>query len=272
MWLRSFLLFVFLTTKEAPRADDNDVPPNMSVRSIAHDFASFWRTLTRNTPLARVFGAVVIIAVALSMFSKCVLYWFKYGLQRPDLIYAGLMLPAIMVILCAPFWVWFAKRYSKRHAWMLASCFAGTGYLGFYINSSSVIAINLSLIALIGLGTSGLGIMFWSMLPDTVEYNQWKLGERNEAKAVGFITFAQKSALAINALLLGQLLDWVGYVANQPLSLAALSGIKAMMCLIPFCGVIGAAWVLWKYPISPQFHRQMLREIEARNLNNAGNK
>ena len=253
----------FLSTKENTFADQA-TPEPFAIRDLGRDFVQFWGTLKRNAPLAQVFTAIVMISIALTMFSKCVLYWFKYGLLRPDLIWAGLLMPALMLFICAPFWVWFAKRYSKRQGWLFGSVFAGTGYILFYFNQSTSIAVSVGLIALIGVGTAAYAIMFWAMLPDTVEYNEWKLGERNEAKAVGFAAFAQKTALAVNALLLGQMLEWVGYVANQPLSASALGGIKATMCFVPLLGAVLSSWALWKYPITPQFHRQMMADLEAR--------
>ena len=233
-------------------------------RDVGRDVVGFWGMLRNNAPLARVFIAIVVISVSLTMFSKNVIYWFKYGLGRPELIPVALVIPALMLLLCAPLWVWFAKRNSKRTAWLLASVLAACGYVGFYFNTSTAVGFAVAWIVLIGMGTSGFAIMYWAMLPDTVEYNEWKLGERNEAKVVGFAAFAQKTALAVNALILGQVLTWVGYVANQPLSTDTLSGIKATMCLVPLLGVLIAAIALWRYPITAEYHRQLLRDIDAR--------
>ena len=258
------LIICYASTRENAFSDDaQDSPLTMQsiVGEITRDVKKFWGMLLNNGPLARVFGAIVVISVALTMFSKNIIYWFKYALLRPDLVPVALVIPALMLFLCAPLWVWFAKRSSKRTAWMLSSLFAALGYVGFYANQSAHIPTSLGLIVLIGMGTSGFAIMYWAMLPDTVEYNEWKLGERNEAKVVGFAALAQKTALAINALILGQVLNWVGYTANTALSADTLAGIKATMCLVPLLGVFISAGLLWKYPISPAFHRRILGEL-----------
>jgi len=263
------ILACYFSTRENAFTDEHQGQP-LTLRSILADVVGdvmrFWGMLRKNGPLARVFGAIVVISVALTMFSKNVLYLFKYGLERPELIPVALVIPAAMLILCAPLWVGFSKRTSKRTAWMLGSVFAGCGYLGFYFNTSAAVGVAFGWIALIGAGTSGFAIMYWAMLPDTVEYNEWQLGERNEAKVVGFATFAQKTALAINALILGQVLQWLGYVANQDMQAATLAGIKATMCLVPFAGVLLSAAILWKYPITPAYHRRMLAELSQRDL------
>ncbi len=264
----ALILFIcFFSTREndfADEAQDEPMTVRLIMREVGRDVFTFWGMLRLNGPLARVFGAIVVIAVALSMFSKCVLYWFKYGLERPDMTPVALVIPALMLLVFAPFWVWFAKRFSKRNAWLLGSVFTSTGYLGFYLNQSTSMTLVLGWIFIIGLGTSAYAVGYWAMLPDTVEYNEWKLGVRNEGKVVGFAAFAQKSALAINAVLLGQLLEMFGYVANQPLSIDTLTGIKVIMCLIPLAGVVLSVAILWRYPITPAFHRKMLDELEVR--------
>jgi glycoside/pentoside/hexuronide:cation symporter, GPH family len=160
--------------------------------------------------------------------------------------------------------VWVARRYSKRSAWMAGSMFAAAGYLGFWLNADQSMPVVIGWIVLVGMGMSCFAITYWAMLPDTVEYNEWLTGTRNEAKIAGFAVFAQKSALAVNAFLLGQTLDRLGFVANQALAADALAGIKATMCLVPLAGVVGSVVILWKYPISPQFHRTIVDQIAAR--------
>ncbi|MGT2493344.1 MFS transporter [Cupriavidus basilensis] len=115
------------------------------------------------------------------------------------------MLGVVMLALFAPFWVWVARRFSKRAAWMAGSAIAATGYLGFWLNTNPDMQVVLGPTRLLGVGTASFAINYWAMLPDTVEFNEWKFGERNEAKIAGFAAFSHKVALAVNAMLLGQI-------------------------------------------------------------------
>ncbi|MBQ75120.1 MAG: hypothetical protein CMQ20_08860 [Gammaproteobacteria bacterium] len=58
----------------------------------------------------------------------------------------------------------------------------------------------------ITLGASAYCVLFWSMLPDTVEYGGWKTGIRSEAIVFGFTPFAQKLSNGITGWILGYLL------------------------------------------------------------------
>lgn len=117
----------------------------------------------------------------------------------------------------------------------------------------------------ISVGGSSFGVLFWSMLPDTVEWGEAHHGVRHKAKVFGFASFAQKAALGVNALLLGLMLDGVGYKANQAQSAQTLDGITAMMSLIPLLGILVSMALLWKYPIDAKRHAQLRQQIAERN-------
>jgi GPH family glycoside/pentoside/hexuronide:cation symporter len=133
-----------------------------------------------------------------------------------------------------------------------------------YFIPMRAVGVTYACTALVALGVSGFGVLAWSMLPDTVEWGEAKLGVRHEAKVFGFSAFAQKSALGINALILGVTLDAIGYVPNQVQTSATLNGITSIMTLVPLAGVIISVIVLWKYPIDAERHAELQVEIAKR--------
>ena len=118
---------------------------------------------------------------------------------------------------------------------------------------------------MIGVGNGAGGVLFWSMLPDTVEYGEWKSGIRTESSLYGFMTFAQKSSIAVAALILGFLLSGIGFEPNQIQSEETISGMKFMMSWIPICGIIISLVLMYFYPISTKFHGELLQRIKERN-------
>jgi Na+/melibiose symporter and related transporters len=61
----------------------------------------------------------------------------------------------------------------------------------------------LFILAFIGFANGATGVLFWSMLPDTIEYGEWKTGIRTESSLYGFMTFAQKRSNSIRCCNLG---------------------------------------------------------------------
>lgn len=251
-------VFCYSALREPP-----EQPGAQETSSILRDAGAFVMLFRSNGPLVQIFLVIVVISIAITMFSKNVLYYLKYDLVRPEIAPGVLVMPAIAMLLFVPVWVSVAKATSKRTAWMMGGSIALAGYLAFYLNTSHDLSVILVLIGLIALGGSAFAVLFWSMLPDTVEYGEAESGVRHEAKTFGFASFAQKSALGVNALLVGILLDATYYVANQPQSPETLPGIKSIMSLVPAAGVLVTMIILWRYPIDARFLRELRRRIAA---------
>jgi len=259
-------LFVlcFLSVREPvdaePRVPAGDNPLFSGLRDIATGAAM----LRRNGPLVRVLLAIVMASLCLTMLSKTLLYWFKYGVGNEAAAGIALAIGPMLLLVIAPLWARVAMRFSKRTAWLLGCAIAFPGYLAFYwLPMRDELSIYVC-VGAIAVGTSAFAVMFWAMLPDTVEYDDWLCGERNEAKVFGFATFAQKAALGLNALFLGVLLDLVGFQPGAVQTDATLDGMKAIMTLVPVLGLVVTALALYRYPIDAVRHVELRRQIAAR--------
>jgi GPH family glycoside/pentoside/hexuronide:cation symporter len=253
------MLYVIFAMREP------DVVESQQHEAVWGDIGAFFTQLVRNVPLAQIFTVLIVVSMAMTMFSKNILYYFKYVLgAKPGAESIALVMIPVALIFFAPVWVLLANRSSKRNAWMIASTLAASGYLSLYFIPVREVGITYACTALVALGVSGFGVLAWSMLPDTVEWGEAKLGVRHEAKVFGFSAFAQKSALGINALILGVVLDVIGYVPNQAQTPAALNGIISLMTLVPLAGVIISVIVLWRYPIDAKRHTELQLEIAQR--------
>lgn len=256
--------FFAIKEPDAPPPAATSAEPRPLLRSLASDVGHFWRILHRNRPLARLFAVIVIGYVASQMYTKCILYWLKYGLHDEGLAQYVLPIPAFAALLAAPFWTWVARRTSKRTAWLMALALATLSCLAFVLDSSRSATAMLVVTCFVAIGLACTPLMFFAMIPDTVDHNELVTGARDEAKIFGFAVFAQKLALAINAVVLGELLEAAGFVANQEQSADTLLGMKLIMGLIPAAGAVLAAIVLWRYPLDARRHREVLESLEQR--------
>lgn len=257
------LLFAlcFASVRE-PAEDDPAPPPGGALRQGLRDVAGGAAILRRNGPLVRVLIAIVMASLCLTMLSKTLLYWFKYAVGSEAAAGPALAIAPLTLLLLAPFWSLVARRSSKRTAWLLGCAIALPGYLAFFLLPMRDASDVYLAVGAISVGTSAFAVMFWAMLPDTVEYDHWLTGERHEAKVFGFATFAQKAALGLNALLLGVLLDLVGFTPGATQDTATLAGLKAIMTLVPALGVLITAAALSAYPIDGRYHRALRDGIQ----------
>ena len=217
--------------------------------------------LNRNGPLLRVLACIILASLCLAMLGKTLLYWFKYAVDDEPAAGLALMMSGLMLVLCAPMWAGYANRTSKRRAWMTGATITLIGCLAFFALPMRDKYFIYPILVVIGIGTSSFAVMFWSMLPDTVEYDRWVSGESHEAKVFGFASFAQKAALGVNAFLLGALLDLVGFVPSEVQTESTLLGLKSIMTLIPALGALLTIIVLARYPLDANMHQRILSEL-----------
>ena len=228
--------------------------PNLTIRqSLA--------SLRQNKPFLIVFAAVVLMTTGTTVIGKTMIYFFEYQMGDRNGAQIALMAFGLTGLLVIPFWTFITIKTSKRFVWMIGSLFLSLALLAFLFNpASSQNMVILNYIAM-SFGASAFAITFWGMLPDTVEYGEWKTGHRVESMVFGFATFAQKSAVALSALVLGVLLDAIGYKAGAVQSEETLRGLRMIIVFVPLAGVITSAACIYFYSLSPQRHANIVAAL-----------
>jgi GPH family glycoside/pentoside/hexuronide:cation symporter len=167
--------------------------------------------------------------------------------------------------LFVPFWTWIARRFGKRNAWLSGSVPGLLGLVAWHLIDGQSVPLLFGALALQAISSSAFIVCYWSMLPDTVEYGEWRSGVRTESMVFGLATLGQKMALGLGAGFLGLALAHVGYVSNAQQSAETLEGIKQMMFWIPLAGGLITVGLITLYPLSLKAHAKMVEEIAARN-------
>ena len=244
----------FAICREPPESDAEELRP-----TLKQTFAS----LKQNTPFLIVFAAVILMTTGVTVIGKTMIYFFEYQMGDRNGAQIALMAFGLTGLLVIPFWTFVTLKTSKRFVWMVGSFFLSLALIAFLFNPAETQnAVILNYIA-ISFGAGAFAITFWGMLPDTVEYGEWKTGHRVESMVFGFATFAQKSAVALSALILGVLLDVIGYQAGVEQSEATLSGLRLIIVFVPLAGVVSSVACIYFYPLSPQHHADIVAELKA---------
>ncbi len=232
-------------------------PPPRPVRDVL-------RSLAANRALLLVLGAVVLSAFAGTMFSKNLLYYFKYVVGDAKLGSAALAIGALTAAICVPAFAVVVRLAGKRAAWLIGAIPGLAGLVLWHLADGQGVTLLFAAVALQAMGLASYVVCFWGMLPDTVEYGEWRTGVRTESLVFGLVVLGQKAALGLGAGFLGIALTHVGYVPNAAQSPDTLAGIKAMMFWIPLAGGLASAGLIAFYPITRASHETMVAEIAAR--------
>ncbi|TWB27841.1 MFS transporter [Nitrospirillum bahiense] len=232
--------------------------------TLDSDVVGFLRTLGRSGPLMRLLVSIGLIQVAGALQFRNLVYFFKYDVGDMDL--AAYAMPAFSAAsaVSVPFWVWLSRRTSKKVSWQTGTGLAALSSLAFLMAPSDRPALAVAAIAALFVGCTVHAVGFWAMLPDLVDYNEWRFGRRDEAKIFGVASLAQKVALGLAGALLGWLLSAIGFVPNATQSAETLSGLRLLMSLLP-CGLFVATLALMAgYPLDGALHRRIVEELDGR--------
>jgi GPH family glycoside/pentoside/hexuronide:cation symporter len=249
------LPLVFLATREPEETGLDKGPERL---------ADYWPALRDNRALWVVVIAICTGVVCSTALGKSVLYYFKYYLGDEAAGRQALSVTAASGLLIVPAWVYVTKWIGKRAAWLAAVVWGlvGLGFFALVDIRSTGLAIGF--FVWMHVTSLGLALGFWSLLPDTVEYGEWRTGMRTESFVFGLGAFFLKVALGLGAGLYGWLLELIGYRANVAQSVETLADMKLLMTALPAIGLVLAGAAMIFYPLRGRMHDDIVRELAAR--------
>jgi len=246
---------VFATTKEPVFESDNGPP----MRNV-----DYWRAVAGNRAFWTVMAGIIFGVMCSTTLGKALLYYFKYYLHdEPGARYA-LSINAALGLAAIPGWLFYTRIVGKRVAWLTAVIWGLVGLIGFAILGAPTSLTATLFFMFMQVGTLGIAYTFWSMLPDTVEYGEWRTQLRAESFIFGLGQFCLKAALGLGAGLFGAALGAVGYHPDVPQTISTLNGMRLIIIFLPAVGLIGSGLAILAYPIRKGVHESIVEELAAR--------
>ena len=169
-----------------------------------------------------------------------------------------------------PLWVWVARKLDKRRAFILGMASWVFVLAGIALLRPEQTGLAYLLAALSGSGIAAAYLLPWAMIPDIIETDELKTGERREGSFYAFASFFQKLGTGVAIWALGQALALTGYInpgQGQPLPVQppqAVQAIRWTMGGLPVVLLAIAILFAWGYPISRESHRLMRTELAER--------
>ena len=167
-------------------------------------------------------------------------------------------------------WSAVSKRLGKRAVYFMGISAWVIAQIGLFTLRPGQVSQMYALGALAGLGVSTAYLIPWSMLPDVIELDELKTGQRREGVFYAFMVMVQKIGLAVGIFLVGQALDMAGYierVQGSPVPVqpdSALFVIRLAIGPIPTVLLLGGLVLAYFYPINQDVHAQILSVLQKR--------
>lgn len=234
---------MFLTTFWFTR--ERIEPINQIPESAWRDIAD----LKDNKPWLVLFALALIIMICITMRAGSGVYYFKYFVQRPELV--GEFLSSYMFALalgaaCTPL---MTRFIDKKRLMILLMSLTGVLSISLYFVPAQQVGLIFAINLAIGFVLGPKSPLAFSMYADTADYNEWRTGRRATAMTFSAATFSQKLGGAIASAAIGWLLALLGYVANEQQSAASQDGIVLLISVIPGVIALLSAFVMRFYSL-----------------------
>ncbi len=234
-------------------------PPKTQKLSLSDSMKSVFL----NPPLLIVMVLFTCGMLSFTIRQAVAIYYFKYNLQRPDLIETWFAITMPIMFVGLVFTPWLADRYGKSGGIMIGAIVTIFAAFGMYFTPYDNIEMIFVWGGLLALGGTPIAVLGWAMLPDTVEYAQWRLGVRADGAIFAMSSFFQKLAKTIGGAGVAGVLAWSGYVANVDQTETSLAAIHNLMTLAPAGIMVIMILAARAYRLDGQTHARIVAEINA---------
>jgi len=221
-----------------------------------------------NRPFRMVMAIYLLSWTTASILSALLVYLASYHLRIPDQANYFVLAAEGAGILFVPVSVKLATWLDKRWSFIIGSATWALALLGIAALGSEQVPLAYALAVLSGLGVATAYVIPWSMLPDVIELDQLRTGQRREGSYYALAAFFQKLGTGIALWAMAQLLAFTGYVTpdtgSEILPVQPQAAITALRVFAgPVCAVLllAAMFVAWKYPIGRQEHSEHLAAL-----------
>lgn len=230
----------------------------------AYKLSELAQLVFANSAFLRVAACQLCFALGSTAIVSGAPYFFSHVRNAPETLgpSLGVLIGGMVVFL--PVWIALSWRIGKRVTWIVGAVWSAIALVGLSQLIGASLPVFLGAMAVAAFGFAAIQMTSFSMLPDTVEYGEWKSGVKVEAALYSALILVQKIAAGLAAWTVGLGLSWAGHSSATPMTGTAAAAFGSALFLVPAGVILFSLFAIWRYPISTAFHAQLHAEIEVR--------
>ena len=244
--------------------------PQRQPQAVSSPFWPQIKQIWADPIFRRLVGIYLCSLIALQVAGGMIPYFVITYMGQPETTVTTALLSAQFSSLAmVAVWGLLGSRLDKHRIYLMAlPIWILANFLMLFLKPDQV-GLLYGQMVLAGSGVAATYLLPWAMLPDVIDYQELRSGQRSEGMYYGFMVQLQKLGLALALFIVSLSLDWAGFVstvAGQPATVKpqlAIQMIRWIMGLAPSTLLIGGLLLAYRYPITRQTHtatRLMLRE------------
>jgi GPH family glycoside/pentoside/hexuronide:cation symporter len=246
----------FLGTREKPHTK-KDFP--------TEGFFATYKAVFTNRPYVILLLTYALHLMGITFLQSILVYYTEYIYHRGDLTTPAMILLLVTAMIFIPVSVLVSKKIGKKLTYQI--CFviiASAGMIIFFLGH--ILGPNFFLLLMVyaGIGVGFSYVSPFAMVPDTVEFDAVKTGERKEGAYYGMWTFTSKSGQALAVFISGLVLSGGGYIPGAVQSEGALLAIRLIIGPFPALILLAAFFLIRFYPLDETTYRKIMNQQKNR--------
>ncbi|MDB9493005.1 MFS transporter [Spirulina major CS-329] len=234
-------------------------PPQLPIRQQIHMAVS-------NRPFLFVVGIYLCSWLGLQVTAAILPYFVVEWMGLTEQAFTQMALTVQgTAFLMMIFWRRLSLRLSKRAIYLWGVPLTFVAQLGLFTLQPGQTGLMYGFGILAGMGLSVAYLIPWSMLPDAVDFDELRTGQRREGIFYGLMVQMKKLAIAVTIFFISRLLDSSGFVTDnlsdpeQPAS--ALWMIRLLIGPIPVISLVVGMILAAAYPLSQAVHGDIMLKL-----------
>jgi len=250
-----------------------ELPHSEPVNPKSYNFIERLQIVFSNRPYLLVTGIYLLSWLTLQFIQANLLLYTRYWLQAEDQFTTFVALIQIVAAVFLPIWTIASTKIGKKGVYIAGASVWLVTLIALYFIQPGQANFLMIASAFAGIGVSVAYLIPWSMVPDTIEYNELQTGERQEGVFYGMFVFLQKLGLAAGLAFSNFALDAAGYVnaeiidgVQQTVAQpdAVLSTLRIIVSLAPAAILALSIPLVIMYPITRKRYDEIQAELAKR--------
>jgi glycoside/pentoside/hexuronide:cation symporter, GPH family len=243
-------LITFATVRE-PGHETKELPTTGLLQTYLSVF--------RNKAFVILIITYALNILAINFLQGILVYYFKYIYHAEAKTTGAMVILLCIAMAVIPLSIPLSKKIGKKATYQAGfSLLSLTCFVLYFAGHR--LGINFFYI-MMGLAGVGLGLAYvapWAMVPDTIEWDAVKTGNRKEGSYYGMWTFISKLGQALSIATSGFILGRSGYIADAEQTATAIGAIRLLLGPIPGIVFLAAIAVLCAYPITEKVYNELM--------------
>lgn len=230
--------------------------------SLVKQFKVAWQ----NRPFLYVMGIYLFSWLAFQLTASILPYYVVNWMQQDNFFPVALVVQSVAVVMLFV-WSRVSDRVGKRATYGLGMVAWIGAQFGLFFLSRDQVKLMYGLATIAGFGVAVAHLIPWSMLPDVVDLDELRTGQRREGIFYSFMILLQKVSLGLGLFIVGQVLEIFGFVegtAGQPPPTqpeSALQAIRWVVGPLPAVILLAGLVLTYFYPMTREAHDEILLQL-----------